>query len=149
MRFLVAFCIIILQACITQEKCHQKFPPIVETVTKFDTAFSFIPVPGASITDTITLSQIRNVPVDRIIRVVDSTGRTNLLWYKDAYGQLVVECQAREDSVRAECVSKTTTIKEDHFVSKTNGWLKFIGGLCVGIVVCAFLIVFRNGARRN
>lgn len=52
-------------------------------------------IKGATVYDTITLENVTN----KVTIIKDSLGRTELRYFKDAYGRLVAECEAKDLTV--------------------------------------------------
>jgi len=114
-----------LNSCTTQKRCNAKFPPTVETITNHTTEIirrdSIIQ--GASVTNTIYKDSIVLMPVNKWHYIKDTNGIASLRWYKDAYGNIQMQCDANSRLV--ELVRKEMKVK-DSTNSKTVVEVKHI-----------------------
>lgn len=111
---LITFLLISSIGCVTAKKCNAKFPPTVETITNHTTEVirrdSLIQ--GASVTNTIYKDSIVLMPVNKWHYIKDTNGIASLRWYKDAYGNIQMECQANNrliEMVRKEMKINNST----------------------------------------
>lgn len=138
MKILILFLLFILSSCVTQQRCFEKFGSNEHTVTTHTYKDTTIYVQGATVRDTLKLTECKTEFYPHII--TDSTGKAQLRWYKDAYGNLVASCTALKDTLylKQEIITKNNT----KYVEKSFdfGWLDtwyikiiavvtFIGGL--------------------
>lgn len=88
--------------------CYNTYPPkehhtIEKVIERHDTT-----IIGATVHDTITLERFNTLYKDKVIVKQDTLGRAELRIWKDAYGRLRVECEAKDRKVTIE----NTTIKD-------------------------------------
>jgi hypothetical protein len=108
--------LLLLTSCITERKCNRLFPPTV--TVRVDTVHVpyQVEIPGETLHDTIRLRDsvvIRELTERVTVREGD---KTELRYWIDAYGNLVIECEAKEqilDLVR-------TYINTDKTVTRTE-----------------------------
>jgi hypothetical protein len=103
-----------LNSCVTAKRCNAKYPPVVETITNHTTEIirrdSIIH--GASVTNTIYKDSIVLMPVNKWHFIKDTNGIASLRWYKDAYGNIQMQCDANSrlvEMVRKEIKTKNST----------------------------------------
>lgn len=103
LHFIIIFAII---GCNPRVWCERNYPPIpnIERV-RVD---SLIFTPGATVYDTINLNSRDTLFHERLI--IDSTGRAQLRIYKDAYGRLIANCEAKPDTITV--TNERVTIRE-------------------------------------
>ena len=121
--------LLVLQSCITQEQCNKRYPPQVKEIRETTYYKRDSVIPGSKVTDTLRITDIQYLDKTRIIR--DTTGRTELRLYKDAYGRLIAECEAKGISIEwLEKVVKNATT-EVHTVKKKYipWWIWVIFGI--------------------
>lgn len=86
-------------------------------------------IKGASIRDTITIDKVTN----NVTIIRDSLGRTELRYFKDAYGRLVAECEAKDLTV--EWLEKYVKEKKTEVINIPKkyipSWLWIIVGLLI------------------
>jgi hypothetical protein len=116
LAFWILITILLLSSigCVTEKKCNAKFPPVVETITNHTTEIirrdSLIQ--GASVTNTIYKDSIVLMPVNKWQYIKDTNGIASLKWYKDAYGNIQMQCDANSrlvEMVRKEMKTKDST----------------------------------------
>lgn len=132
----IIICLLMLSmmftGCVTQKRCDAKFPPVVHTHTEHTTEIirKDSILPGATVTHTIYHDSIIKMPVNqwRIIR--DTSGLAELRFYKDAYGNIVAQCEANERMIEKmqqlvrELVSSTET--KVQVVKEAPLWIKIM-----------------------
>ena len=146
MKYILIILVVILQSCITQEKCNERFPPQVKEIRETTYVKRDSVIPGAIIRDTLTLESIQYLKDVKIIK--DTTGRAELRLYKDAYGRLIAECQAKDIDITwfekqiKDYTEKINTVKEKYIPAWV--WI-FLGIILVpalvGMYKIAILIV--------
>lgn len=137
-----AVLLLLLTSCVTERKCNRLFPPTV-TVTVDTVHVPYqVTVPGEVLHDTIRLRDsvvIRELTERVTVREGD---KTELRYWIDAYGNLVIECEAKEqilDLIR-------TYINTDKTETRTETvpeWKFFVVGL-----IC-LLVGFALGRSKN
>jgi len=140
MKYILIILVVILQSCITQEECTKRFPPQVKEIRETTYVKRDSVIPGAIIRDTLTLESIQYIKDVKIIK--DTTGRAELRLYKDAYGRLIAECQAKDIDITwfeqqiKDYTEKIQTVKEKYIPA----WLWIILGI---IIVPALLGMYK------
>jgi hypothetical protein len=138
---LITFLLMSTIGCVTAKKCNAKFPPTIETITNNTTEIirrdSLIQ--GASVTNTIYKDSIVLMPVNKWHYIKDTNGIASLRWYKDAYGNIQMQCEANSRLV--ELVRKEMKTK-DSINSKTIVEKKVIPfwALLVIAILCLLLL---------
>jgi hypothetical protein len=138
---LITFLLLSTIGCVTAKKCNAKFPPTIETITNNTTEIirrdSLIQ--GASVTNTIYKDSIVLMPVNKWHYIKDTNGIASLRWYKDAYGNIQMQCDANSRLV--EMVRKEMKTK-DSINSKTIVEKKVVPfwALLVIAVLCLLLL---------
>lgn len=131
MKYILIILVVILQSCITQEECTKRFPPQVKEIRETTYVKRDSVIPGAIIRDTLTLESIQYLKDVKIIK--DTTGRAELRLYKDAYGRLIAECQAKDIDITwfekqiKDYTEKINTVKEKYIPA----WLWIILGIII------------------
>ncbi len=86
-------------------------------------------IKGSTVYDTITIDKVTN----NVTIIRDSLGRTELRYFKDAYGRLIAECEAKDLTVEwlEKYVKENKT--EIHTVEKKYipSWLWIIVGILI------------------
>lgn len=106
--------LVLMTSCVTERACERKFGyvgyPSKEIIYLDTTIF----IPGATVRDTFklrdTILNKEYYTAYETKTIIDSTGRAQLQWYRDMYGNLVASCTATRDTVKIDKV--TTVIKE-------------------------------------
>lgn len=98
MKALLFISIALLTSCVTKQKCDSMFPPQVNTTTTIIQRDSVIQ--GATVYDTLRLSSFHEYPVDRWVTVKDTAGRAELRFMRDAYGNLIASCEAKDNLIK-------------------------------------------------
>jgi len=147
MKSVGLFLLILCASCVTQKRCQEKFPIQSDTLVVRDTSLVSVLVPGATVLDTIRIDSLiyKGYPVVK----VDTSDRAALRYWKDAHGNLVVECEAREDSARAECISTSKIVYQQRPVSNKLK-AKWIATGCVcSLAVLGLSMLFGFGRSRH
>ena len=97
-KFNFLFILLLFSGCVTQKKCNQKFPPIIEINNEKETIIikKDSLIKGATITNTIKKDSIIFLKEYKVVTVTDKSGLAELSYYKDAYGNLVATCKAND-----------------------------------------------------
>lgn len=134
--------LLLLTSCITEQKCNRLFPPTVTERT--DTVFVpvTVEIQGETLHDTIRL---RDSVVIRELRervTVREGDKTELRYWMDAYGNLVIECEAKEQFVEMlnRYVNTTRTETRTETFPQWKFWV--VGLICL-------LIGFGLGRSKN
>jgi hypothetical protein len=97
-----------LAACAPSRSwCERSYGPCGQVLTELKYRDSIVHLPGATVRDTI--SEIKFTERERIVVRTDSTGKTQLRYWRDAYGRLWAECRTKNDSTRIRWVERTKT----------------------------------------
>ena len=149
MKYILIILVVILQSCITQEKCNERFPPQVKEIRETTYVKRDSVIPGAIIRDTLTLESIQYLKDVKIIK--DTTGRAELRLYKDAYGRLIAECQAKDIDITwfekqiKDYTEKINTVKEKYIPAWV--WI-FLGIILVPALVGMYkiaILILKSG----
>ena len=141
MKYLILFIVLIFSSCISFNKCAKKFPPekITETREIIKEVYRDSIIPSASVIDTFLLQEFVEIPVNRWISIVDTTGKSELRIMKNEFNQLVINCTAKETIITTQ--EKTIqTLKEENetqILHKTPPWAWW--SLAINMAVIAFL----------
>jgi hypothetical protein len=115
--------ILLLTSCVTEQKCNRLFPPSVTITTDTQFVPVNVQIPGATIYDTIRLHDslvILQLTEKVTIRETDN-GRAELRYWVDKYGNLVIECQAKDQIV--ELLNKYVTNNRVEVRNKIPEWI--------------------------
>lgn len=134
--------LLLTSSCVTERKCNRLFPPTV--TVKVDTVQVpyQVTIPGEVLHDTIRLRDsvvIRELTERITVREGD---KTELRYWIDAYGNLIIECEAKEqilDLVRTYINTGRTEIRTET-VPLWKLWL--LGFICL-------LVGFALGRSKN
>lgn len=119
-----AILLLLLTSCVTEQKCNRLFPPTVTVQVDTVHVPYQVTIQGETLHDTIRLRDsvvIRELTERVTVREGD---KTELRYWVDAYGNLVIECEAKEqilDLVRTyintdKTVTRTETTPEWKFL---------------------------------
>lgn len=142
---LITFLLLSTIGCVTAKKCNSKFPPTIETITNHTTEIirrdSLIQ--GASVTNTIYKDSIVLMPVNKWHYIKDTNGIASLRWYKDAYGNIQMTCDANSrlvELVRKEMkVKDSTNSKSIVEVKSIPFWIWLIIGALILIILKKYI----------
>lgn len=121
--------LLLLTSCVTERKCNRLFPPTV--TVQSDTVFVpvTVEIPGETLHDTIRLRDsvvIRELTERVTVREGD---KTELRYWMDAYGNLVIECEAKEQFVELLNRYVNTTKTETRTVTPDWVWVVVAVGI--------------------
>lgn len=91
--------ILLLTGCITEEKCLQRFPPkesFKETIKEY---YRDSVIEGATVTDTVYF-QGKTIERNHWYTVLDTTGKAELRYMVDQYGNLIAQCAAKDQTIK-------------------------------------------------
>lgn len=144
---LIAVVIMLLTSCVTQNACNRKFPP--STNIKDST---HVEVHDTTVTPKESSVGIKT-PCDSIkepIVVVDSTGQTELILWKDKFNNLVARCNSRPKPitikgndhyyvriVKEKVISKPEIVK---VIPQQYIFYKFCFWIIVGIISISYAV---------
>lgn len=97
-------------------------------------------IAGATLRDTVHDTILQILPKYRVITKVDSNSRAELRYWKDMYGNLIIQCQALSQKAQ---LSDTVTSTKTEIVKKENS--KFFNLNTLGIVFTAVLLIIMVG----
>lgn len=86
--------------CMSQERCLEKFPPSVKTVTEKQIIIRDSIISGATITKVIKRDSLIQLPGE-MRTYIDTSGKAELTFFRNAYGDLVVKCEAKDQTIKA------------------------------------------------
>ena len=92
---------LVLSGCVTEKRCNAKYPPQVETITNHtkEVIRKDSILQGATIVNTIYKDSIVMMPVNQWRIIKDTSGKAELRWYKDAYGNINAQCIANSQMI--------------------------------------------------
>ena len=135
---IITFLLFSTIGCISKQKCLDKYPPTVETITNHtkEIIIKDSLLQGATVYNTIYKDSIAYYPAYQWRVIKDTSGLAELRIMKDAMGNIIAECVAKDRNVEKTHVNDST----DTSTTKTNivekkvmpiwGWL-IIGGLVI------------------
>lgn len=137
--------IAILHGCITQKRCNSKFPPqvVINNEHTIETIRKDSILKGATVTHTIVKDSIVFMPVNQWRVIKDTSGYAELRYYKDAYGNIIAQCQANDRMVEKieqrikeqfKSSSSSVVVKKE-----TPWWMIFLLGLISTFAILLFL----------
>jgi hypothetical protein len=86
-------------------------------------------IKGSTVRDTITIDKVTN----NVTIIRDSLGRTELRYFKDAYGRLVAECEAKDLTV--EWLEKYVKEKKTEIINIEKKYIPSWLWIIVGILI--------------
>ena len=86
-------------------------------------------IKGSTVRDTITIDKVTN----NVTIIRDSLGRTELRYFKDAYGRLVAECEAKDLTV--EWLEKYIKEKKTEVINIEKKYIPSWIWIIVGILI--------------
>ena len=132
--------LLLLTSCVTERKCNRLFPPTVTVTT--DTVFVpvQIEIPGETLHDTIRLRDSVVIHSLRETVTVREGDKTELRYWMDAYGNLVIECEAKEQFV--ELLNRYVNTNRVETRTVTPDWVWVVVGFAVAmLIVCVVAVV--------
>jgi hypothetical protein len=142
MRILAFIALVFITSCVTKEKCYERFPPQVKEVRETTFVQRDSVIPGAIIRDTIRLDSIAYIQNFKIIK--DTTGRAELRLYKDAYGRLIAECEAKGIDIKwLEQVIKDSKVEVNEIEKRYIPWWIWVvlGLLLPGTIYLLIIVI--------
>lgn len=143
MKYILLF----LFAALLSSCCTQRPALEVWTETRTDTTYIDVPVyiPGGVVRDTLCLTDTIAAPGTVITRT-DTTARAQLRWWRTAYGKVVAECAALEQTratpvpavTRTETVTKTVQVEVPKPV---RTWAWWDTALCAAVVLLLLVLL--------
>lgn len=118
-----------------------------DTITKYirkDTV-----IQGATVRDTITFERWNTMQVNNVRIIRDTTGRTELRVYKDAYGRLQLQCESKDQLFT--WFEKFTRIRQTEVTDRKliYGKNAFLWGLIIGLIGFMLLRTLFGLAMKN
>jgi hypothetical protein len=97
----LALIALVMSSCATQKRCDAKFPPEVREIHTHstETIRKDSVLPGATVTHTIYNDSLVLMPVNKWTVIRDTAGLAELRIYKDAYGNLLAQCEAADRTI--------------------------------------------------
>ena len=86
-------------------------------------------IKGSTVRDTITIDKVTN----NVTIIKDSLGRTELRYFKDAYGRLVAECEAKDLTV--EWLEKYVKEKKTEVINIEKKYIPWWLWVIIGILI--------------
>lgn len=126
-----------LSSCATQKRCNAKYPPQVEvhTETITNTVRRDSIIQGATVTNTIWRDSIITMEINKWNYIKDTTGRTELRYYRDAFGNLQVQCEAKDVMIErmSEVINSKESNKQTKVIEKER--MTWYGWLIIGVLL--------------
>lgn len=141
--------ILLALAALLSSCCTQRPAVEMRTETRTDTTYIDVPVyiPGGMVRDTLCLTDTITAPGEIIIRT-DTTARAQLRWWRTAYGKVVAECAALEQTRAVPLPSVTRTITETKTVQievekhvRTWAWWDTALAAAVAVLLLVLLLI--------
>jgi hypothetical protein len=133
---------LILSSCVTQSKCNSKFPPVVSTTVEVVKIPQKLIIPTVTISDSLSVSDIQILEVEKPILIYDTTGKVQLKIWKNKYNELVIKCQALEQEVGWIEEHKTTTTEVVREIErKVIPWWVYVIITTLVIIIILLIIV--------
>lgn len=137
--------------CITKKKCAAKFPPEISVVTEHskETIIKDSLIPGAEVHHIFRKDSLIYIPQYKWFTIPDTSGRTQLRYMVDAVGNLIAECETKDqiiknkDQIISEKESRVRTVVNE--VSYIPWYFHWLLGISVAL---NFLQFFRNKLRK-
>lgn len=149
--YFLAILAILFSSCVTQKRCSEKFPPqvVIEKEHTIETIRKDSLLPGATVTHTIVKDSLVLLPVNKWRVIRDTSGLAELRYYKDAYGNILAQCQATDRMVEKieQRVKEQLKSTEKNVVTqyRTPWWCwLLIGGLLSLCLVLYLYARFKN-----
>jgi hypothetical protein len=98
-----------LVGCATQDRCIAKYPPTVETVEQTVIEYRDSLILGETVTKVLRYDSLIFVPSE-VTTIIDSSGKVELSYFKNAYGDLVVNCEAKSQVIEKLRQTKTKEV---------------------------------------
>lgn len=133
--------LLLLTSCTTQRKCNRLFPPTV--TVQSDTVFVpvTVEIPGETLHDTIRFrdSVVIRELTERVTVRESASGKAELRYWMDTYGNLVIECEAKEQIIELLNRYVNTTRTETRTV--TPDWVWVVVAAAVAMVLLCVVVV--------
>ena len=132
--------LILLSSCGLLKKCPEVYltDSVKTTIVYHDTI-----IQGNMVFDTLTEETIKYLPKYKTVVKRDTSGLVELRYYKDAYGQLIVDCEAKDKKLKT--VQKTLENTKTRVVIETKEkipwWIWLIVG---GLGIAFFAVLFKK-----
>lgn len=107
---IMTFLLLSTIGCISKQKCLDKYPPTVETITNHtkEIIIKDSLLQGATVYNTIYKDSIAYYPAYQWRVIKDTSGLAELRIMKDAMGNIIAECTAKDRNVENTHVSDNT-----------------------------------------
>jgi len=137
--------LLLLTSCVTERKCNRLFPPTVTVTT--DTVFVpvQIEIPGETLHDTIRLRDSVVIHSLRETVTVREGDKTELRYWMDAYGNLVIECEAKDQFV--ELLNRYVNTNRVETRTVTPDWVRLVIVLAVAIITIYVFVALIMGSK--
>lgn len=143
--------VIAMASCTTQRKCNRMYPPEVKTIIErhTETIIKDTLLPGATVYHTIQRDSLITMTVDKWTVIRDTSGLAELRLYRDAYGNLLAACEAKDRSVeKTKTIKKENSKKIEVKKNEINFWDKMLFFLS-GVGLAGIVIAIRRWSRRD
>lgn len=140
--------LVTLPGCVTQKRCNAKFPPAVEFHTEHtkETIVKDSLMPGATVYNTVFKDSIAYYPAYQWKVIRDTSGLTELRVMRDAYGNLMLQCETNDRlATRVEVLEskKDTEKKTVVKTEKETPWYNWIFITALALL-CIYLRFLRK-----
>ena len=143
----IIYILIILSGCATEKRCNAKYPPTVETITNHtkEIVRRDSIIEGSIITNTIYKDSIVMMPVNQWRVIKDTSGRAELRYYKDAFGNINAQYISNSQMIEklTQIESKGYYKGQTKVVTKTEvpKWVWLVFGFIIPVLLT---LIFKN-----
>jgi hypothetical protein len=132
MRFIIfSLFAVLLTSCNLEKRCAKLYPPGVTKESTVKITYRDTTIPGAKVSQVVTMEVIKETPIYQKVIVKDTTDSVELSWYKDAYGNLVMQCEMKDKKLENALVHIADSSKEVITVQKCDKWRTSFVILCI------------------
>jgi hypothetical protein len=134
--------LLLLTSCVTERKCNRLFPPTVEKETITTVIRRDSTIQGEKVTDVIHLHDttvIRYITNNVTVRE-SASGMAELRYWKDAYGNLVMECESKDRQIEWHEQHRVTINTITRTVTPDWVWVVVAAAVAM-LIVCVVAVV--------
>lgn len=116
MMAVLAVLILTASSCVNKKNCEKKYGDWIAKLEK-DTIFftDTVYIPPIVILDTINITELMQdtALIYQPVITEDPKHKATLAYWKDAYGRLIIRCQTKPDTIRAQGERIVIKVKDD------------------------------------